>query len=149
MECNRFYYRPKTATNYAAFHYHGQTQPVILAFSSNLIYKDGVIFFNGNARANYSRWCKSARGALSFLWECIFHEDPYYLDTIENLTLTTKYQISPEDLKRYEQAEFLHPGPLSVEKIDKVYFRNQQDLLLAYKELGHDERFEVKPEYFF
>ena len=149
LKCNRFYYRPKTPTNYSAFFCHGQTRPVILAFQEDLLYGPKVMFCDGNARAFPSRLERSAKQALGFLWDCVFNMSPHFLENAENQSLCLKYSISNEGLKRRQQAEFLYPGSISIDKVAKFYFRTQEDLDEARRILGDDSRFELKKEYFF
>lgn len=149
LRCNRFYYRPKTPTNYSAYYQYGQKRPVMLAFNETLLYKEGVMFSSGNARAHRSCRERSACSALNFAWSCVFHMKPYFDESVESRMLRQKYNISSEDLKRYQQAEFLCPGALSMDNVAKFYFRNQEDLEEARSIFGDDSRFVLKGEYFF
>lgn len=142
LRCNRFYYRPKTPTNYAAMMEFGQKKSVILAFDSSLMYDNLALFSNGNARANATKITRIAKEALEFPWDYIFYcGSPY--------SMNTTVLVPPEYLKRWQQAEFLYEGPISINHLRKVYFCSEDDLEKAWEILGEDERFEVRKEYFF
>jgi hypothetical protein len=144
---NRFYYRCKTPTNYSAFHYHGQNNPVIFALDEKCIYDTSVVFYDGNARANKSIYTTRASHAYSFNWKCIFSTLPPYNN--EHTDAFIKQQnCTLDDLKRMQNAEFLFKDNIDISYFDKIYFMTKYHYEEAVRLFGANGKFEYKPSIF-
>ena len=141
-DCNRFYFRTKTPTNYSAMRYKGQKNPVIFALKKEFIYDKSAIFYDGNARAELSVSTKSALVAQTFFnWNCIFTDViPYESDETERFL--KEENCSVYEFKRIKNAEVLFKNELPLELFDKIYFRTVQDYQNAVNFFGEEERFD-------
>lgn len=132
----RFYYRCKTPTNYGAYYYFGQKNPIMLVFDEELIFDKNAIFCDGNAMAGQTRQIRKADFALkNFNWDDIFSFGQFNADDLAK--------------KNHRNAEFLLPDKVSLEYVKNIYFKNRDDMKNAIALLGNDKRFEHKPEMFF
>ena len=132
----RFYYRIKTPTNYRAYHSYNQSNPVLLVFDKKIIFDDDVAFSDGCAASNKSTITKNAETAINFKWEDIFSQTPL---TEEEVIMN----MMGNGPTRYRNAEFLYPIKISIDKVNKIYFKNKADMDYAVNILGVDDRFEV------
>lgn len=141
-DCNRFYFRTKTPTNYSAMRYMGQRNPVIFVLKKEFIYDSSAIFYDGNARAELTVPTKSALVAQTFFnWNCIFTDViPYESD--ETDLFLKKENCSVYEFKRIKNAEVLFKNELPLEMFDKIYFRTEQDYQNAVDFFGDEKRFE-------
>lgn len=130
----RFYYRPITPTNYSAYMWHNQKNPVMLIFDKNLIFEEDVSFCDGCAGSSSTTETKKAKNALNFNWEEIFSTGPFNNDDFIK--------------KNHRNAEFLTASPVSVNKATKICFRNYEDYVKACKLFGQDSRFKYNPKLF-
>ena len=120
FEYVRFYYREKTPTNYSAYLNYHQESPVILLFSKNILFHRGVLFCDGNAGAWGSYMITKAKYALEFEWDSIFSHN----------------------------AEFLYYDHISLEFVEKFYFRNKVDYEKAIEKFGENDKFELRRDLF-
>ena len=140
-DSNRFYFRAKTPTNYSAFRYHNQKNPVVFVLKKECIFDRSVVFYDGNARASNSKWTKSALIAYSlFKWNLIFSDVIAYDSEETNEFLRTE-GCSLAELKRVQNAEVLFKNELDLDLFDKICFRTVQDYQNAVKIFGRDKRF--------
>ena len=138
----RFYYRPKTPTNYAAYKYHNQKNPVLMVFSKELINYEDTFFTNGCAAASRTIKTRDAEFALNFNWKEVFRDDPF---TPEEITKNA-FGVGP---KNFRNAEFLYGKSVETKKIKKVYFKNLEDYRSAIRIFGRDSRFEYNSDKFY
>lgn len=138
----RFYYRPKTPTNYAALKWHNQNSPVMMVFDKNLIYFEDVIFADGGVAAKRTNITRDPQIAQGFDWKQIFRDDPFTPEEV----LMNELGCGP---KNHRNAEFLCGKSVEIDKVKKVYFKNKKDLDMAIDILGNDPRFEYKPDKFY
>ena len=147
-DSNRFYFRAKTPTNYSAFRYHNQKNPVIFVLKKECIFDRSVVFYDGNARASNSKWTKSALVAYSlFKWNCIFSDVIAY-DNDETNEFLRIEGCSLGELKRMQNAEVLFKNDLDLDLFDKICFRTVQDYQIAVGLFGRDKRFVCDPKMF-
>ncbi|MDR3263886.1 MAG: DUF4433 domain-containing protein [Clostridiales bacterium] len=135
--CVRFYYAPKTPTNFRAKYQN----PVLLVFNEDLIYEKGVKFTSGNAAAiSKSIITENADDAKSFDWNEIFKRGSHYTSIFGNNGITNK-----------RNAEFLYPISVSTKKLVKVIFKYLSDKIKAEEILssyGLNALFEHDDKYF-
>ncbi len=131
----RCYYRSKTPTNYGAALEFEQDRPVILVLDKQLIYDKEAFFTNMNAASSLSCRTKNIETALEFNWEEIFKKGPH--SSLDYMA------------KKYRNAEFLLPSPVSMLKVEKIIFKFNEDKDKAIEEFGKDIRFEHNPNMFF
>ena len=113
----RFYYYFNTPTNFRAKYIN----PVIMVFDKDLIYNKNIIFYEGNAASHYSKKITNATEALNVNWDAVFERGPYFI---------SKYYQTEEDSKyitRMRNSEFLLKDEVSIENIQKIYFKTQKD----------------------
>lgn len=132
----RFYIRYKTPTNYGAWYYYRQRNPVMMVFDENLIFDENAIFCDGNAMASLTKQTKDANFALeNYNWDEIFSFGSFNSDDLI--------------MKNHRNAEFLLPKQVSIKLVKNIYFKYESDLNKAIALLGNDTRFEYNPKIFF
>ena len=130
----RFYYRQLTPTNYSAYMWHNQKNPVMLVFDKKLIFYDDVLFYDGCAGSSLSKNTRNAKEAIKFNWKGIFSTGPF--------------KVGDYVLKNHRNAEFLTSSPIFIGNAIKIYFRNYMDYVNACELFGSDYRFEYNPKMF-
>lgn len=142
-DCNRFYYRTKTPTNYNAMRWKGQTNPVIFVLKKEFIYDKSAVFYDGNAGSKTINSTKSALVAETFFkWNCIFSEHIPYYDSEETAIFLEKEKCSLDEFRRIKNAEVLFNGELSLDLFEKMYFRTVKDYNNAVELFGREDRFD-------
>lgn len=137
----RFYWRPKTPTNYRnegikAYNteYH-MPIPVYLIFDNEIGLHSNVKFTNMNASSSRSIITDKVSEILSFSWKKIFYDS--------NRGAPFQGTIP------YMCAEFLYPNKISTEFIKKIVFRCEADRKRAIRILGNNKLFIVDSSMFF
>ena len=144
----RFYWRPKTPTNYRnegikpkkilnikEWEAHSPV-PVIMIFNSCIAQKEGVNFSDGNCASKERNIIKNIKDTSCFNWDYVFWDGviPNY-ENIHKITYT-------------KQAELLYPQKISTSYINKIVFRSVCDKERAEMILGRDPRYCVDSTYF-
>lgn len=134
-DCCRFFYAPKTPTNYKA----NYISPVLMVFDENLIYDEKAIFCNMSAaKRNVDQTTDILKAYKTYNWTEIFSRG--------------KYEYSSYEFKNYKNqyrnCEFLFQGSVPVSKIVKVYFKYECDKEKAENILGENPLFVVDSKKF-
>lgn len=147
-DCVRFYFYPKTPTNYN-FEAEHPNSMVYLVFKWNIIHMKNAVFYNGNASSNYSRSMNVnlfLEGENYFMdWNEIFARDS--IDAIN--------EIEKWDIKRRRNAELNIPGFMTLKNLDSIYVKNinqyniVMNILLENSMIEYLDRLVIKPEYFY
>ena len=144
----RFYWRPKTPTNYtnegikpvAALNGNYKAHspnPVILIFNASIIESDGIKFTNRNAGKYNTHLFDDINNLFNF--DSIFNNED-----IRNYDDNLKTKI-----KQARCAELLYPDQISINLIDKIIFRSSCDYQRAIQILGENSKFKVDKTYFY
>jgi len=101
-----FYFNPKNPMLFV--NKEIQENIVILAFNKNLLFKEGIIFTDGNAAANKTKFYRDLNDLEQLNWSCI----------------NSKYWNDFEDGKREIMAEILIPNKVNITQLEKIYCYN-------------------------
>ena len=144
--CARFYFAPKTPTNYI-FEAKNPNDMVYLKFNWKVILSDeNAMFCNGNAGSKYTKSIsvkevlqnKNLMGDIMG-WEEIFARGPYNLYSYPDVYDEVTAGYRKNEIRRQRNAELAIHGEVFVEKyLENIIFKNQ-DSLMQFKKILNDE----------
>ena len=149
----RFFYKEKTPTLYKSEGIKIKEErslghraiPVALIFDRNIVFHDGVWFFDGSGSSKLTRHAKGIEEAKLFNWGTILKRGPHSEDKLYD---PNNGEYSKRIIINHRNAEFLYPNRISIDYLKEIVFRTDIDMKRAVNECGWDNRYRVDEKYF-